>query len=282
MLRVDAHHHLWQLNQFAYGWLQDPQLELIRRDFLPADLRPLMDDCGIDKTIVVQTQHDLRENDWALQLAEQNNFIAGVVGWVDLTSPACEQQLLELKDHPKFVGIRHVTQDEADDDFLVRRDVLNGLRVLEKHRVPFDLLFYVKHLRHAARVAHEVPELPLVIDHLAKPPIRTGRWDEWEEPLRAAAKFPNVYCKLSGMITEADWRHWQAKDLQPYIDRALAFFGAERCMYGSDWPVCLLTGSYREVHDAFNTCVASLSDSEQARIWGGTACEFYGLDTTCT
>ena len=278
MFRVDAHHHLWQLGQFDYRWLQAPQLERIRQDFLPSDLKPLIDEVGIDKTVVVQTQHDVRENQWALRLAEENDFIAGVVGWVDLTSSECEKQLCEVKDHPKFVGVRHVTQDEPDDNFIVRPDVLAGLRVLETHRVPFDLLFYVKHLRHAPEVAQALPDLPLVIDHLAKPEIKEGRLDNWAAHFRAAARFPNVYCKLSGMITEADWRNWQAKDLQPYVDLALDCFGPQRCMFGSDWPVCLVACRYRDVHDALASCLSTLTDSEQAWIWGKTARQFYGLD----
>src|SRR3954468_12033126 len=148
---VDAHHHLWQLSQpFNYRWLDAPALAPIRRDYLPDDLEPHLSATGIDRTVVVQTQHDTRENHWALGLAERHPFIAGVVGWVDLSSPDCERQLLEVKDHPKFVGVRHVTQDEPDDDFIVREDVLRGLHVLEGHGVPFDLLFHVRHLRHAA------------------------------------------------------------------------------------------------------------------------------------
>ena len=231
----------------------------------------------IERSIFVQTQHDLAENRWVLGLAEQSDFIGGVIGWVDLASPACERQLQELLEHPKFVGVRHVTHDEADDDFIVREDVLRGLRVLEKYRVPFDLLFFVRHLHHAAWLAQHLPELPLVIDHLAKPPIREGRMDGWLEPLRAAAKYPHVYCKLSGMVTEADWQHWQPADLKPYVEVALDAFGPARCMFGSDWPVCQLAGSYGQVCGALRDCLTSLSESEQAAIWGGTAQRVYGL-----
>ncbi len=279
MLTIDAHQHFWELGRFAYQWLQDPRLQPIRRDFLPDDLRPLIQAQGIQRSIFVQTQHDLAENRWVLELAQQADFIAGVVGWVDLASPECERQLRELLEHPKFVGVRHVTHDEPDDDFIVRDEVLRGLRVLEQHRVPFDLLFFVRHLHHAAWLAQRLPDLPLVIDHLAKPPIREGRMDGWLEPFRAAARYPNVYCKLSGMVTEADWSRWQPADLRPYVAVALDAFGPERCMFGSDWPVCQLAGNYGQVCDALRHCLESLSHAEQAAIWGGTAQQVYGVQS---
>jgi len=163
---------------------------------------------------------------------------------VDLAGPACEEQLLEFKAHPKFVGVRHITQDEPDDDFIVREDVLRGLRVLEKHGVPFDLLFHVKHLRHAADLARRLPALPLVIDHLAKPRIRERRTDDWLPHVQAAAAFPNVHCKLSGLVTEADWRRWTVADLKPYVQTALELFGPERCMFArtgrcASWPAAI-------------------------------------------
>ena len=277
-LEIDAHHHFWQLSQpFDYRWLDAPALAAIRRDFLPADLAERLALTPIRKTILVQTQHDLRENDWALGLAERYSFIAGVVGWVDLASEQCEDQLLEFRSHPKAVGVRHITQDEPDDDFIVRPDVLRGLGVLQKHGVPFDLLFYVKHLRHAATLARALPTLPMVIDHLAKPCIKEGRLDDWLPHLREAAKYPNVFCKLSGMATEADWRNWTALDFVPYVRAALEVFGAERCMYGSDWPVCELACSHEATYDALVEALGPISDSEHDMIFGGTAARFYGV-----
>lgn len=277
-LTIDAHHHLWDLSlPFNYQWLDAPALSAIRRDFLPGDLEPLLCENGIDRSIVVQTQHDTRENDWALGLAEKSESIAGVVGWVDLASEFCERQLLKVKDHPKFVGVRHVTQDEPDDDFILREDVLRGLGFLEKHRVPFDLLFYVKHLRHAATLAERFPDLPMVIDHLAKPRIKDKAIDEWLPDFLSAARHPNVYCKLSGMVTEAEWTGWTSHDLQPYVQHALDAFGADRLMYGSDWPVCLLAGSYGEAKEALSDALGPISPSEHAAIFGRTAIKFYGL-----
>jgi L-fuconolactonase len=277
-LVIDSHQHFWQLSQpFDYKWLDKPEMAPIRRDYLPVDLKPLIRQSGVDRTIVVQTQHDLRENGWALALSDQYDFIAGVVGWVDLASPDCERQLEACRRRPKFVGVRHVTHDEPDDDFIVREDVLRGLKILEKHRVPFDLLFFVKHLHHAATLARMFPELPLVLDHLAKPMIKARRFDNWEADFRSAASFPNVYCKLSGMVTEAEWSAWTPADLKPYIDIALNAFGPERCMFGSDWPVCELAGSYEEVCAGLRELLNPLSAKENAQVFGQTAISFYGL-----
>ncbi len=278
-LVIDSHQHFWDrsLKQFDNSWQENEGLEKICRSFLPEDLEPHLKSAGVDKTIFVQTQHNVEENRWVLGLAEQHDWIAGVVGWVDLSSPECESQIEEFKEHPKFVGVRHVVQDEADDDFIVRDDVARGLRVLEKHDVPYDLLFFVKHLKHAASVAERFPKLRLVINHLAKPEIKDGKMEGWLEHFVAAAKFPNVCCKISGMVTEADWSHWSPADLKPYIDAALENFGPARCMFGSDWPVCELAASYQHVFDAMVECIGGVSEGERAQILGGTAQSFYRL-----
>lgn len=277
---VDAHQHFWKRDNpagFDYAWLDRPEHAEIRRDFLPEDLAPLLKAAGVARSVVVQTQHSLDENRWALGLADEHDFIAGVVGWVDLASRDCERQLLEFKDHPKFVGVRHLVQDEPDDDFIVASDVVRGLRVLERHAVPFDLLFYVKHLPHVEALCRVVPELPMVIDHLAKPRIRDKQMAGWVEPLRAASRHENVYCKLSGLVTEAAWSEWSADDLRPFVHAALDAFGPARCMFGSDWPVCNLAGTYGEVHEAFVDALGDLTASERAQVFGGTATRFYGL-----
>ena len=262
---------------FDHAWLAEPQHTAIHKTYLPEDLEPLLRASGVDQAIFVQTQHDVEENRWVLGLAEQNSFLAGVVGWVDLTSDACEDQLSEFKDHPKFVGIRHITQGESDDDFIVRPDVLAGLKVLQRHGVPFELLFFAKHLKHAPTVAAHVPDLPLVIDHLSKPNIKERQFDQWAVDIQAAAAHPNVFCKLSGMITEADWENWTPEDLRPYVETVLEAFGPQRCMYGSDWPVCELAGSYAQVYSALDDIVGTLSKTDKAQIFGGTAQKFYGL-----
>ncbi|MCH2113976.1 MAG: amidohydrolase family protein [Pirellulales bacterium] len=276
---IDAHQHFWDRTRidFDHAWQEGSGMEKICRSFLPTDLKPLLEGAGVDRSVFVQTQHKLEENRWALGLAEQYDFIAGVVGWIDLASSACEQQLLEFEDCPKFVGVRHVTQDEPDDDFIVRSDVLRGLKILEKHEVPFDLLFFVKHLHHAERLGRELPDLPMVIDHIAKPEIKSGRIDNWRSSFSRAASCDNIYCKLSGMITEADWENWKPSDLKPYVETALDLFGPERLMYGSDWPVCELAGSYQQQFDAVCEAVGPLGESEVTAIFGGTAARFYGL-----
>ena len=278
---IDAHQHYWQRSQpFDYRWLEQPQHQPICRDFLPEHLLPHLQSTGVQRTVFVQTQHNTAENRWALSLADENDWIAGVVGWVDLASHQCEAQLEEFCDHRKAVGIRHITQDEPEDDFIIRDDVMRGLRVLERHGVPFDLLFYVKHIKHAATVGRALPDLPLVIDHLAKPRIKDQATDDWLPHLKAAAECPNMHCKLSGMVTEADWEQWKPSDLRPYVEPALEWFGPERCMYGSDWPVCELAASYEQVFDSLREVVGRLSETEQQQVFGGTAEKFYNLPET--
>jgi len=275
---IDAHQHFWQLSlPFNYRWLDTAPNAPIRRDFLPEHLQPHLRAAGVGRTIVVQTQHNVEENRWLLGLAARHELIAGVVGWVDLASLNCAEQVEEFTKDPKFVGVRHITQDEPDDDFLIRSDVLRGLKVLEAHGVPFDLLLYVKHLCHVPTLARHVPALPMVIDHLAKPRIKAGRTYDWLPHFRAAAAFPNVYCKLSGMITEADWRQWTAADLKPYVQTALECFGPERCLYGSDWPVCELAGTYQQVYDALHEALGPMSQADGNMIFGETARRFYRL-----
>jgi L-fuconolactonase len=280
-LTIDSHQHFWQLSQpFQYGWLDDPALARIKCDFMPEDLEPLLMMSGVDRSIFVQTQHDLAENRWALDLARSNSFLAAVVGWVDLASDDCERQLLEFIDDPRFVGVRHVVQDEPDDDFLIREDVLRGLKTLEKHGVPFDLLLYVKHLRHVPTLARALPDLPMVINHLAKPRIKEHSTADWLPGFVEAASFPNVFCKLSGMVTEADWVDWTVDDLRPYIRAALDSFGPNRLMFGSDWPVSELAASYDEVLKGLEEALGGISEAERQAIFGGTATRFYGLDVS--
>ena len=273
--RIDAHQHFWQLGRFDYGWLDAPQLNAIRRSYLPDDLRPLLETQGVQYSIFVQTQHNEAETQWVLDLAETHPFIAGVVGWVDLTDPDLEASLERLVAEPKFVGVRHVTHDEPDDDFIVRPDVLRGLGLLEKFGIPFDLLFYVRHLRHALTIARHCPELALVVDHLAKPPIKYGTTDAWEAVFREVARVPTIFCKISGLVTEADWEGWRTEDLRPYTDIALDAFGPERCMFGSDWPVCELAASYEQVFQAAQRVTDQLSTAERAHVFGQTATRFY-------
>ena len=275
---IDSHQHFWKLDlPFEYGWLHESQHQKICRDFLPADLNTHLQTTGISKTVFVQTQHNVAENRWVLEMAKEHDFIAGIVGWVDLASESCEDQLSEFLDNPRFVGIRHITQAEPDDDFIVRSDIVRGLRVLQKHQVPFDLLFFTQHLKHAATLAAALPELPMVIDHLSKPKIKDQNLLDWSRDLQQAARFPNVFCKLSGMVTEADWNHWKPADLKPFVEIALEAFGPERCMFGSDWPVCELAASYEAVFSTLRELTQKLTVNEQNLIFGETAKRFYRL-----
>jgi L-fuconolactonase len=275
---IDAHVHFWDRgNPFDDAWLDAPGLEAIAGPYLPDHLRSHREAVGVDRLIVVQTLNTLNETRWLLSLADRHASIAGVVGWIDLTDPDCESQLLALRGNAKFVGVRHLTHNEPDDDFIVRPDVLRGLAILETHGVPFDLLFFVKHLRHAAELARRFPALPLIVDHLAKPDIRNQTTDDWWPDLTATASFPNVYCKLSGMVTEADHELWTPEDLRPYVQTALDLFGPSRCLFGSDWPVCELAAGYEAVFNALHRALGPISADEQAEIFGGTAARVYGI-----
>jgi len=278
-IRIDAHQHFWDLSrsEFDYDWVKTLTNTAINKNYLPENLVGHLTAAGMHYSILVQTQHTLAENHWALSLAEQNSFIAGVVGWVDLASPDVEENLRELQKHSKFVGIRHITQDEPDDNFIVRSDIRRGLSCLERLGIPFDLLFYEQHLHHAATLGQAFPNLPLVIDHLAKPKIKNREVSDWEHNLHQAAQHSNIYCKLSGLVTEANWDHWTPDDLQPYIEIALAAFGPRRCMFGSDWPVCELAGSYTDVLAALQEVISRLSTEDQNWILGKTAVNFYSL-----
>ena len=278
-IRIDAHQHFWDLSrsEFDYDWVKVPANAAINKNYLPENLVGHLTSTRMHYSVLVQTQHTLAENHWALSLAEQNPFIAGVVGWVDLASSDVEENLQQLQKHSKFVGIRHITQDEPDDDFIVRPDIRRGLGYLERLGIPFDLLFYEQHLHHAASLGQEFPNLPLVIDHLAKPKIKNGEIFDWEHGLRQAAQHSNIYCKLSGLVTEANWDNWTPDDLRPYIEIALAAFGPRRCMFGSDWPVCELAGSYPDVLAALQEVISSLSTEDQDWILGKTAMNFYSL-----
>ena len=265
------------MSGFDHSWLEDDGHEKICKNFLPADLEPLVQSAGVDKTVFVQTQHNTIENDFVLGLADQYDWLAGVVGWVDLASPDCESQIEKYKSNSKFVGVRHLVQGEQDDDFIISDDVNRGLALLEKHDLAYDLLFFVKHLKHAKTVAAQHPNLRLVLDHLAKPVIKKQDMTIWKDDLVAAAQHENVYCKLSGMVTEADWENWKTADLKPYVETALEAFGADRCMFGSDWPVCDLAATYQQVFDATMDCIGDLSETERGKILGQNAIDFYQL-----
>lgn len=274
---VDSHQHFWQVGRFDYPWMT-PDVEVLCRDYLPPALAPILERNGVEKTILVQASNSLEETRWLLKLAEQNSFIAGVVGWVDLTAEGFVDQLDEFTAHPKFKGVRHLVESEPHDDWLTQPGVLANLRTLGERGVAYDLLIHTRHLQQALTVAVSCPELRLVVDHLAKPPIARGEIDEWSRRLRELGSRPNVSCKLSGLVTEADWAGWRVEDLQPYVDLALEVFGPRRMMFGSDWPVCLLAGSYDQVLEASQTMLAGVSEEDRRRIFAANAIDFYRID----
>jgi L-fucono-1,5-lactonase len=273
---IDSHQHFWQLGRFAYPWMS-PDLGVLYRDYLPAQLEPILHEYGVSKTILVQASNSLAETHWLLSLAEQHPFIAGVVGWVDLTDPKMERELEALTQNPTFKGVRHLVESEPADDWLAQPGVLRGLQLLEKYQVSYDLLVHTRHLKHVKTVADACPELRLVVDHMAKPPIAGGHIKEWAQEIKAVAAYPNVHCKLSGLVTEANLLSWRKTDLRPYVDRALEFFGPARMMFGSDWPVCLLAAPYRRVLESYQSLLAGLTDEDRSRVFGENTANFYRL-----
>jgi len=271
---IDAHHHLWQFGRFDYRWIERG-VGPLGRDHLPEDLRAAVAPLGVTGTVLVQTIATVDESMWFCDLAEKHDLIRGVVGWADVTCEQFESQLDRLQQRsPKFVGIRRAFPNDAQT---VAPELLRGLGMLQDRGLAFDLLLRPAGLKLVPQIAGELPDLPMVIDHLAKPPIAEGLLDPWADDLAAAAAYPNVTCKLSGMITEADRTRWTADHLRPYIDHALQCFGCDRLMFGSDWPVCLLAGSYRQAFDALNTRLADRSDEERQAIYHDTATRCYRL-----
>jgi L-fuconolactonase len=273
---VDSHQHFWQVGHFDYPWMS-PEVDVLYRDYLPPTLEPMLKACGVAQTVVVQASNSLAETYWLLSLAERYPFIAGVVGWVDLTDAGVEQELEVLTANPTFKGVRHLVESEPAEDWLVRPDVLRGLGVLETHHVSYDLLVHPRHLKHVKRVAESCPALRLVIDHMAKPQVASGAVKEWAAEMKAVATYPNISCKLSGLVTEADLASWTADDFRPFVESALEYFGPRRIMFGSDYPVCLRAASYARVLEAFQLLLAGLRDQDRERIFAGNATEFYRL-----
>jgi L-fuconolactonase len=276
-MRIDAHQHFWRYEPARFPWISD-EMPLLRRDYLPGELEPLLRASGFAGTIAVQAQQAVDETDWLLELAERHSFIRGVVGWVDLCSPRAGDALARYAQRPKLVGVRHIVHDEPDDDFLLRADFRSGIARLREHALVYDLLLYPKHLPRAVRLVEEFPDQPFVLDHIAKPLIRDRLVSPWREDLRRLAAFPNVACKLSGLVTEARWNEWRPEDLQPYLDVVLEAFGASRLMIGSDWPVCTLASDYARTLAVVVEWTGRLPADARAGVLGGNATRVYGLD----
>jgi L-fuconolactonase len=277
MLRIDAHQHCWQFDPVRDSWITE-DMSVIGRDFLPADLLPLLQRNDIDGSVLVQTCQDESDNQFMLQLADENSFIKGVVGWVDLRASNIEDRLKYYKDNfPKMKGFRHVLQAEPDEQFMLRDDFKHGISLLNQFGFTYDILIYPNHLPYAAKLVAEFPNQKFVVDHMAKPYINAKKIDQWQKDMEALARYENMYCKVSGMLTEADWNNWRADDFTHYLDVIFNAFGTNRTMYGSDWPVCNIAGGYDRAFEVLKAYVARFTHRQQEQFFGGNAVEFYNL-----
>ena len=272
---IDSHQHFWKTSH-SFG----PEFEegsMLNRDFLPAHIKPVRDSCGMQRTVAVQGVASVDETKWLLRLAKQSTYIAGVVGWVDLTSPEVGQTLDDLAADPQLRGVRHLVELEQDPDWLVRDDVIRGLQEVSQRGLTYDLLVRPHHLKHVVTLADRLPDLRMVVDHLAKPSHDADTIDQWSQDLAAVARYPSIYCKLSGILTEAPDRNWEPADFKPLFETAVELFGDDRIMFGSDWPVCLLAGTYHDTYAVLVQALRPISPDRFAKIFGGNAKEFYGL-----
>jgi L-fuconolactonase len=274
--RIDAHHHFWKFEEAEYSWISEEMVAL-RRDFLPADLHEQMRAAGVAGAISVQARQTIEETRWLLQLAEEHSFLRGVVGWAPLASADFPRYLDELAAHPKLKGFRHVLQDEPDDEFMLREDFNRGLSALAGTGLAYDILIHERHLPIAIKLVDRHPNQVFVLDHLAKPLICRRELSPWRERLKDLAARSHVHCKISGLVTEADWTGWTIDDLRPYFDTALECFGPARLLAGSDWPVCLLASGYQRWWETLGELVSALSPSERASILGENALRVYRL-----
>lgn len=275
-MKIDAHQHFWRYSPEEYPWI--PAGTPLQRDWLPADLRQLQVPLGFDGSIAVQARQSIAESDWLLGLADADPRILGVVGWVDLQSEGGARELRRLARHPRFVGVRHVVQDEPDDQFLLRPEFLRGMEWVEETGLTYDLLIYPRQLPAAIRFLERFPRIPMVLDHIAKPFIKDQVLEPWRAQIRELAGFPNLLCKVSGMVTEADHTRWEAAHFRPYLETVIEAFGPDRLMFGSDWPVCRLAGTYEQVEGLVRDFVRGWSPEQQAGFWGGNCARFYGVN----
>jgi L-fuconolactonase len=272
-IRVDAHQHFWQYTEEEFGWIDDAMAS-IRRSFLPSDLKPLIDASGVDATVAVQARQSLEETAWLLDLARQNDWIAGVVGWVPLASPTVDRDLEQFAAESKLVGVRHVLQAEHES-YMAREDFNAGIRLLREYALVYDLLVLEHQLPAAIGFVDRHPDQVFILDHLAKPLIAARAIESWSKQIRELARRPQVACKISGMVTEADFKRWTTEDLRPYFDVALEAFGPSRLLFGSDWPVCAVACEYSRWCDVVKQLAAELSAEEQAMIFGENAVRLY-------
>jgi L-fuconolactonase len=284
LLFIDAHQHFWHYDPTKHTWMSDA-MSVLKTDFLPSDLEPLLTDCGLNGCVAVQANQAEEENTFLLQLAEKYDFIKGIVGWVDLQSEQVEARLAHYQQFKMIKGFRHVLHDEEDIDFMLRPAFLKGISLLKKYGYPYDILIFPKHLPNTLELVAAFPNQLFVIDHIAKPSIKTAEnviardvaTEGWRKGLEALAKYENVSCKISGMVTEADWKNWKQTDFTHYLDTVVELFGINRIMYGSDWPVCTLAANYEKQFDIVRHYFSNFSKQEQEKFFGGNASKFYNL-----
>lgn len=274
-MRIDSHQHFWKFDTVRHAWI-DSSMQNIAKDFLPKDLKPLLETNLMDGCIAVQADQSETETEFLLKLAEENSFIKGVVGWVDLSAEDLSKRLEVFSKNPLFKGVRHVLQAEKEG-FMLKDQFLRGISELKNFNLTYDILIYPNQLEEARLLIEKNPDQPFVLDHLAKPYIKQQKIKNWASDIKELAKYKNVYCKLSGMVTEADWNHWQFENFKKYLSVAFDTFGSDRLMFGSDWPVCLLAGSYEHVVKIIDLFIENLEQEEKNNIMGGNACNFYNL-----
>jgi L-fuconolactonase len=275
-MKIDSHQHFWRYNPARDAWITD-EMALLKHDFLPEQFAQECAANGIDASVAVQADQSENETNFLLDLARKSRRISGVVGWVDLLSPRVAERLEHFSHFEKLRGFRHVAQDEKDDRFLARDAFIKGVAQLRQFGFTYDILVYARQLPAAIELVTRLPEQQFVIDHLAKPQIKAKKTEPWAGQMREIAQNRNVFCKVSGMVTEADWRNWKPQDFKPYLDVVFEAFGADRLMFGSDWPVCLVAASYRQVKQLVDEYTKGYSRADKDKIFGGTAERFYGL-----
>ena len=277
-MKVDSHQHFWLYNTKEYSWIND-RMKVLKRNFLPEDLQPELIKSGFSGSVAVQARQTIEETRWLLELADRNDFIKGVVGWVDLCSGnELKRQLDEFSKYSKFVGVRHVVHDELEDNFMLHDDFLKGISMLKEYNLTYDLLLFPKHLPVAEILAGMFPAQKFVLDHISKPLIKNHILNPWNDDLRMLAGHKNVWCKLSGMVTEADWNNHKREDFYPYINTVFNAFGNDRLMIGSDWPVCLVASEYKDVIGIISSFIKEMPADKRQKILGTNCIEFYGLD----
>ena len=277
-MRIDGHQHFWRVERGDYHWM-DANVPVLCRDYLPDDLRPLLMKHAIDSTILVQAAQTVAETDFLLELAAENEFIAGVVGWLDMDSEDFPSQFARYRKNPKFIGLRPMLQDLEDDGWILRPKVLKSLQLIADADFPFEFLTYTRHLPHVLNALEKLRPMRAVIDHVSKPEIRSQKLEPWKTYITQLAQHPNLYCKLSGMITEADHENWSAESLRPYISHVVDCFGWDRVIFGSDWPVCLLGGSYDQVVQVLTDALGThMGEMEERKLFGENAARFYKLN----